>query len=362
MTKRVQLREDCTCHGATPTGGGVPVVKNVKVLGLESRNRRRYLPEAVNSALSLYEGKVVNLDHPADGAGTPRSVRDRFGRLTNVRVDNSGVWADLSYNPKHPFAEAFAWCVANDPSAVGLSHNAVGSGRQDGGEFLVEKIHEVRSVDLVADPATTKSLFESMDYDNDPLMGGMGDDAMQAEETPGHEDHLVDAVGALLKDSDISPEAKKKKILAIMKILHDEGGMVEEPMGDDADAKDEGDSGDEDDGEKKEKKDEEESLEDLPVEAQNKRLREQLDTFKAREARAKRVEYVKGLANSAGLAKELVTSVFLEQLADANSDRKIRELIDDRRLASAVRKPVSAGKGYKKPITDQEFKEQLTGA
>jgi hypothetical protein len=359
MTKRVPLREDCTCQGAT-LSAGESVVRNVKFLGFKSRNRRRYLPEAVDDALHLYNGMVVNINHPADGAGQPRSVLDRFGRLSNPRRGDDGAYADMSYNPKHPFAEVFRWYVQNDPAAVGLSHNAVGSGRQDGGEFLVEKIHEVRSVDLVADPATTKSLFESMDYD-DPLMAGMnGDDAMP-EETPGHEDHLVDAVGALLKDSDISPEAKKKKILAIMKILHDEGGMVEEPMGDDAAAKEEGDAGDEDDG-GKEKKDEEESLEDLPVEAQNKRLREQLDMFKAREARARRLDYVRGLANSAGLAKELVTAVFVEQLADANSDRKIRELIDDRRLASAVRKPVSAGKGFKKPISDQEFKEQLTGA
>jgi hypothetical protein len=132
----------------------------VTVLGLSSRNRRRYTPEAAASALSLYEGVLVNLDHP-DHADGPRSVRDRFGRLVNVRFEGGRVRADLRYNPEHPFAATLEWFAENDPGAIGLSHNAIGEGKEEGGVFVVRKIVELRSVDLVAEPASTRGLFES---------------------------------------------------------------------------------------------------------------------------------------------------------------------------------------------------------
>jgi hypothetical protein len=131
----------------------------VTVLGLSSRNRRRYTPEAAAGALGLYEGALVNLDHP-DRPDGPRSVRDRFGRLVNVRFEGGRVRADLRYNPEHPFAATLEWFAANDPGAIGLSHNAVGEGKEEAGVFVVRKIVELRSVDLVAEPATTRGLFE----------------------------------------------------------------------------------------------------------------------------------------------------------------------------------------------------------
>jgi hypothetical protein len=48
------------------------------------------------------------------------------------------------------------------PDAFGLSHNAQGEGDEKDGIFVVSKIVEVRHVDVVADPATTKSLSESI--------------------------------------------------------------------------------------------------------------------------------------------------------------------------------------------------------
>jgi hypothetical protein len=51
--------------------------------------------------------------------------------------------------------------VENDPRNVGFSHRAYGRGHHVGARYLVEEIAVVRSVDLVADPATTRGLFES---------------------------------------------------------------------------------------------------------------------------------------------------------------------------------------------------------
>lgn len=158
---RRRLTERCQCADATlARDGEVGVLRNVVVLGLNSKNRRRYTPEAARQALQLYQGARVNLDHP-DHPDGPRSVRDRFGRLINVRYENGRLRADLHYNPRHPFAPAVEWFAANDPGAIGLSHNAIGEGKEEGGVFVVRKIVELRSVDLVADPATVGGLFES---------------------------------------------------------------------------------------------------------------------------------------------------------------------------------------------------------
>jgi hypothetical protein len=150
---------ECCQQTDARLNGPAGLLRGVTVLGLSSRNRRRYTPEAVASALALYQGALVNLDHP-DRPDTPRSVRDRFGRLVNVRFEGGRVKADLRYNPEHPFAATLEWFAENDPGAIGLSHNAVGEGKVEGGTFVVRKIVELRSVDLVAEPATTRGLFE----------------------------------------------------------------------------------------------------------------------------------------------------------------------------------------------------------
>lgn len=135
------------------------MIRGVKVLGHESRNGRRYTPEALRQAAGLYEGIRVNVDHQA--AGDRRSYRDRFGQLRSIQVRENGLYADLAFNPKHPLAEQLLWDAAHAPENVGLSHDARGRTVRRGGSVVVEEIEAVRSVDLVADPATTKGLFEA---------------------------------------------------------------------------------------------------------------------------------------------------------------------------------------------------------
>lgn len=141
------------------------VVKDVKILGLESRNGYSYSGGAARRAIPLYEGARVNIDHPERSKpGAARSYRDRFGILRNVRfVEGEGLRGNFHYNTKHPIAEQFAWDVENEPANCGFSHNAKGPLTDKGGGKLVcESIEAVRSVDLVADAATTNSLFEGL--------------------------------------------------------------------------------------------------------------------------------------------------------------------------------------------------------
>ncbi|MBC7350842.1 MAG: hypothetical protein H5U08_00640 [Thermogutta sp.] len=134
------------------------VIYGVKVLGLESANGRVYLPEALQRAAALYEGKPVNVDHVS--GSQLRSYRDRIGKLVNVRVGHDGLYADLVVNPKHPLAEQLFWDAEHAPENVGLSHDARGKTAVRNGKVVVEAIESVRSVDLVAEPATTRSLYE----------------------------------------------------------------------------------------------------------------------------------------------------------------------------------------------------------
>src|SRR5689334_17588787 len=49
------------------------VLRGVKLLGIESRNGRRYLPTALAQAAALYENAKVNVNHPK---GHPTAARD----------------------------------------------------------------------------------------------------------------------------------------------------------------------------------------------------------------------------------------------------------------------------------------------
>jgi len=141
------------------------IIRGVKVIGFESKNGRFYTPEALRNAVSKYEGAKVNVDHPPVADPTrPRGVADRIGVLKNARFqEGAGVFADFHFNPKHALAEQIAWDAENQPAAIGFSHNAmVQQGRRQNGKQFIEAVVGVRSVDLVADPATTNESNRSI--------------------------------------------------------------------------------------------------------------------------------------------------------------------------------------------------------
>jgi len=161
--KRVPLNEECTL-AESKVDREAGVVRNVKVLGAESRNGRTYTTEAMQQASRLYEGVGVNINHPErSNPNRERRFEEGFGELKNVRVENGAVYADLHYPTKHALAEDFAERAEKFPNQLGLSHNAEGSTVSKGGKTFVDSIERVRSVDIVRSPATNKSLFESED-------------------------------------------------------------------------------------------------------------------------------------------------------------------------------------------------------
>jgi hypothetical protein len=137
------------------------IIRGVKILGLESRNGRSYLPDALAGAIALYEGARVNVNHARGGARGPRDYQDRIGLIRQARFESgAGLFGDLCFNPRHALAEQLLWDAEHAPENVGLSHNVDACTSQRDGRTIVESIAAVHSVDLVADPATTQGLFE----------------------------------------------------------------------------------------------------------------------------------------------------------------------------------------------------------
>ena len=148
------------------------VIRGVKILGLESRNGRSYLPEALAAAAPLYEGAKVNVNHPKGSPAGPRDYQDRIGVIRGVKAGGDGLFADFHFNPKHALAEQLVWDAEHAPENVGFSHNVEARTARRGDRVVVEAITRVQSVDLVADPATTRGLFEAAAAEGVPADDG----------------------------------------------------------------------------------------------------------------------------------------------------------------------------------------------
>ena len=165
------------------------ILRGVKVLGMESRNGRSYLPEALAAAAGLYEGAKVNVNHARGTSAGPRDYQDRIGTIQDVSSrPDEGLFGDFHFNPKHAIAEQLIWDAEHAPENVGFSHNVEARTARKGDRVVVEAITRVLSVDLVADPATTRGLFESAPAPA-PALAGLTVDEL-ARERP----DLVEAI------------------------------------------------------------------------------------------------------------------------------------------------------------------------
>ena len=152
------------------------VIYGVKIAGRESKNRHdvagvagtEYAPEAYRDALHLYEGLKVNANHPPrDAAGKPlkqdRKAEDRLGKTFGVYLSDGEVYGNLRLLKTHPLYETLMEAAASEDLSdmFALSHNAWGDGEVRNGKYVITRIPIVKSVDIVADGGTNRSLFES---------------------------------------------------------------------------------------------------------------------------------------------------------------------------------------------------------
>lgn len=159
----VRLHESSSGYDRIDREAGI--IHGVKILGLESKNKRRYLQEAINKAKAQYEGSKVFVDHVdlKEGTSKKRKTGERWGQLQNVNCqEGKGLYGDLHYLKTHRLTPEILESIERFKDA-GLSHDVGGRTRTEGGEEVVYDIAEVYSVDFVQNPATNKNLFEDVE-------------------------------------------------------------------------------------------------------------------------------------------------------------------------------------------------------
>lgn len=143
------------------------LVRNLVLSGAVSRNGHHYTAEALQQAAPLYQRKPVFLDH-APNAARPyeRSTRDLVGTVIAARFDDGRIRGDLQVLDTEA-GRTFLALIAAEHATVGMSHVVLVQRGSD--PKVVEKIHDVISVDAVVFPATTQGLRESHTPDEDQL-------------------------------------------------------------------------------------------------------------------------------------------------------------------------------------------------
>lgn len=140
------------------------VIAGVKLLGVESKNGRRYPVEVMHRRVGLYEGAKSYINHPRRRdleQGEDRSFRDWAGTVENCRVENNGIYGDLRLRTKSRDFPEIVEAADKFWKDFGMSHVADCEGTIEEGVYVVEDIGQVFSIDIVTDPATVESLYES---------------------------------------------------------------------------------------------------------------------------------------------------------------------------------------------------------
>jgi hypothetical protein len=194
------------------------VVKNVCLCGAKSKNGRTYPPKAFGDG-SVYEGRPVFVDHKYNGP-QDRSVRDFAGHIKSVVMKGGKPYGDIHTNGTEA-GKVMLEVSKNNPRDVGMSHTASCTQSGRGNQRVVESVNEVISVDLVAFPATTKSLSEQ----TNPSESDMSEVTVdllkeQLSDQRKQSDEKVAALELTLKESQdklVASEAKVTELTADLK-------------------------------------------------------------------------------------------------------------------------------------------------
>jgi hypothetical protein len=270
--------ENCIVHGMAILGN---TSTNCSVKTGKGRN---YSETAQLSVSKLIEGERAFVDHATQKElkerGGIRKVRDLLGYYRNGRVEGKTVRADLHYNPCHK--EWFGWYVDNMPAKIGGSIHAYGPSSYNDNTLLetVQDVKILRSVDIVTEPGSTNNLFESLGRTNSEMDINSITFTDLKEKRP-------DLLNSIQKEYE---ESEKVKAL---------------------------------------NREREANLQKL--QESNKQLKEELDKYKVKEVLAAKKEVITKKIEAAKMPKELVTDVFIESLMGVEDDKKIDELITDRK-------------------------------
>lgn len=294
MPKLVHILEFIQATRSLEVDRANGIIKNVKICGCSSPNAHKvrdrdgrlvegtdYTDEALAQEQRLVEGMNVNVNHPPEN--NPYQNRDAYDRFAwlqdTVHRPREGVFGNLHFlDPTDKLAVRMMNAAEKKPDAFALSHNASGIGEVRGRRWVVTRVPEVRSVDIVADGGACRSLVESREpkmslkkwkdtfkvssvlealKKSSPktpkrnnrvgsfltrlLEGEYGamevDDIAPANDTAtdaepdNWEHHFGKMLGSIVNDAELSPQQKIAKITAAVKeLLKEEEAEEEEPI------------------------------------------------------------------------------------------------------------------------------------
>jgi hypothetical protein len=192
----------------TPFAGGARVdrdagtIGGAVICGPTSINERDYSDGCFGDG-RVYEGVQSFLNHGTGRGG--RNAQDLIGWWsgTGLRPDGKpgGVFNVIK---SHPYANFVFEVAEKNPSLLGFSHVAECKTRRGpNGREIVEEVRAVESIDLVANPATTKGFFEGVTVADKTTLG-LVLEGLETRATGDRRKHLrkwlaeADDMGALL--------------------------------------------------------------------------------------------------------------------------------------------------------------------
>jgi len=139
------------------------IIYGAKVLGKESRNKRRYPADVIARRFKVYEGAQCYANHDFDQpkTGRPRALQDWGGVIRDVVQRGGEVFGNVQCLKETPAGRIILEAALRCPDRFGLSPmHLIESRKEADGWETVTDILECWSVDAVTRPATTRTLFE----------------------------------------------------------------------------------------------------------------------------------------------------------------------------------------------------------
>jgi hypothetical protein len=210
------------------------VIYGAKILGKESRNKRRYPADVVKRRHKVYEGAqcYANHDYAQLKTGKARPLQDWGGVLRDVEERHGEAFGDLHCLKETPAGRIILEAAQRCPDRFGLSPmHLIESEKGADGVEVVSDILECWSVDAVTRPATTRTLFEEEQSMADDAMAPAAAAPAATTAAPGLLDAFAALAAAIVADADLDDTERGDAVKKLMKFKADllGGGEEEAP-------------------------------------------------------------------------------------------------------------------------------------
>lgn len=310
------------------------IIKNISLLSTVSENKRTYSVDVLRECIELAEDVKVFTDHPKEG-NELRSVKDLIGKVTEVYLDEEDNILRGNLHIKRSLKEDLFDIAENMPDVVGMSINALGSVvTSDKGYDVVEKIIKIMSIDLVTDPATTKSFFEHIEKEDEENLEDNKEEIKEVEIT----------LEQLRKENPEIFESVRTDILEGIEIttIKENYNKIKESVDNFATQVKELEEKVETlktENEKLEEEKKETDEKSVKLEEEKKELEVKVDEYELKEALIAKRKEVEDAIKEAELPAIAVSEKFKDMLMKADDMEEVKELISDRKELVEKAKP-----------------------